>query len=163
MRAVAYPNDLERRRQAHDEYLIGLEFYHKRQWKPAARHFAMADKKAGCDDVFMHLYMSYQGLCQVLSGDVSGLNLCRHAASMETIQAQVFLNLAVAELKFKHRKRACTAIRLGLDIDTRHAGLIKLRSRMGVRRPPCLSFLPRDNPLNKWLGRVTYQRMTAAQ
>jgi len=163
MRASVYPATGTRRREALDEYQIGLAFYQKKQWKTAARHFGQADQKAGHDDVYMHLYMSYQGLCQVLSGDISGLNLCRRAASLEVLQPTVFLNLAVAELKLRHRKRACSAIRTGLGLDPGHAGLLKLRSRMGVRRAPCLVFLSRNNLLNKWLGRATYQPLPAAR
>lgn len=162
MRASVNPVLESRRREAQDEYQLGLAFYKKKQWKTAARHFGQADQKAGYDDIYMHLYMSYQGLCQVLSADVSGLNLCRHAASMETLQPAVFLNLAVAELKLRHRKRACSAIRQGLRLDPRHNELRELRHRIGSRRKPCLQFLSRDNLLNKWLGRVTYQRLSAA-
>jgi len=129
----------------------------------AALHFGQADQKAGHDDVYMHLCMSYQGLCQLLSGDSSGLNLCRYAASMETLQPAVFLNLAIAELKLRHRKRACSALRLGLGLDPEHTGLLKLRTRIGVRRSPCLKFLSRNNLLNKWLGRITYERLSAAR
>ena len=163
MRATVYPSSHSRRREAQDEYQMGLAFYQKKQWKMAARHFGQADQKAGHDDVYMHLYMSYQGLCQLLSGDISGLNLCRYAASMETLQPTVFLNLAIAELKLRHRKRACSALRLGLGLDPKHAGLLKLRTRIGVRRSPCLKFLSRNNLLNKWLGRITYERLSAAR
>ncbi len=162
MRASVYPTSDTRRREAQDEYQMGLAFYRKKQWKTAARHFGQADKKAGHDDLFMHLYMSYQGLCQVLSGDISGLNLCRYAASMETLQPDVFRNLAIAELKLRHRKRACSAIRLGLGLDPKHAGLLKLRAGIGVRRRPPVQFLSRDNLLNKWLGRITHQRLSTA-
>ena len=163
MAETVYPNDTRRRRASYEEYLLGLEFYKSRQWKTAARHFALAEQTSSYDDVHMHLYMSYQGLSLVLSGDVSGLNLCRHAASMETIQATVFLNLALAEVRFNHRKRACSAIRLGLGIDPRHSELLSLRKSMGMRRRPCLAFLSRSNPVNKWLGRLTYQRLTLSQ
>ncbi len=162
MRGTAYPDFAERRRQAHDEYLLGLEFYKKRQWKAAARHFSLAELKSSYDDTFMHLYMSYQGLCQLLGGDISGLNLCRHAASMETIQATVFQNLALAEMRLKHRKRACSAVKFGLDIDPHNSALIRMRQKMGLRRPPCVKFLKRNHLLNKWLGRLTYQRLSAA-
>lgn len=162
MRASVYPTSETRRSEARDEYQMGLAFYQKKQWKTAARHFGQAEQRAGHDDVHMHLYMSYQGLCQVLSGDISGLNLCRYAASMETLQATVLQNLAIAELKLRHRKRACSAIRLGLRLDSKHAGLIKLRTRIGVRRKPYLQFLSRDNLLNKWLGRITHQRLSTA-
>jgi hypothetical protein len=149
-------------RVAREEYDLGLAFYRKKQWKTAARHFTEAERKCAHDDVCMHLYMSYQGLCQVYSGDISGLNLCRRAAAMETIQARVFINLALAELKLNHRKRACSAVKIGLAIDHTEPNLLRLRDRMGVRRNPVVPFLRRENPLNKWLGRFTWQRLQTA-
>jgi hypothetical protein len=152
----------DRVRVAREEYDLGLAFYRKQQWKTAARHFAEAGRKSGPDDVCIHLYMSYQGLCQVYSDDISGLNLCRRAAAMETIQSRVYVNLALAELKLKHRKRACSAVKIGLRIDRTDPNLLRLRDRMGVRRTPVLPFLSRENLLNKLLGRYTWQRLQIA-
>jgi hypothetical protein len=159
MRVSTLPSTGERVRIAREEYDLGLSFYRKHQWNTAGRHFAEAGRKCGPDDVHMHLYMSYQGLCQVYCGDISGLNLCRRAAAMETIQSRVFVNLALAELKLKHRKRACSAVKIGLSIDHTDPNLLKLRDRMGVRRSPVLPFLKREHLLNKWLGRYTWQRL----
>ena len=123
------------------EYTLGQEFFKRKQWKTAARHFAAAERMSGRNDIHQFLYRSYHGLSLVNCGDFSGLNLCRNAAGMETIDADVFLNLALAELRMKHRKRACNAVSLGLDIDPRHSGLQKLRRSMGMRRRPCVPFL----------------------
>jgi len=149
----------ERAQQVQQEYQLGLEFFRKQHWKTAARHFGLADQKSGRHDVHQHLYRSYHGLSLVYCGDVSGLNLCRHAAAKETLQATVFRNLALAEIRFRHRKRACAAVRLGLQLDPAHAGLLQLRCDMGVRRNPCLPFLRRENLLNKWLGKATYRNV----
>lgn len=163
MRVSNLPATGERVRIAREEYDLGLTFYRKQQWRTAARHFAEAGCKCGHDDVHMHLYMSYQGLCQVYSGDISGLNLCRRAAAMETIQPRVFVNLALAELKMKHRKRACSAVKLGLSVDHTDPTLLRLRERMGVRRSPVVPFLKREHLLNRWLGRYTWQRLQTVQ
>jgi len=144
---------------SHEEYQLGLALYQKKQWKAAARHFGQADSRASRDDVFQQLYRSYHGLSLLYGGDVSGLNLCRHAAGVETIQAHVFLNLALAELKMRHRKRACHAVQLGLKIDPRDKELRELRTRMGMRRRPSIPFLKRESLLNKWLGKITYRRL----
>lgn len=148
----------DRMQQARNEYQLGLAFFGKKQWKTAARHFRLADERAPRNDIDAHLYRSYHGLALIYCGDVSGLNLCRNAAGRETLRAAVFLNLALAELHFSHRKRACSAVTHGLQLDPRHAGLLKVRGRMGVRREPCVRFLKRDNPLNRWLGKATYPR-----
>ncbi|HFD78896.1 MAG TPA: hypothetical protein ENK05_00705 [Gammaproteobacteria bacterium] len=142
---------------ARAEYQLGLNFFRRKQWKTAARHFGLAEQKAGRHDIHRNLYMSYHGLSLLYSGDVSGLNLCRHAAAHETIEATVCQNLVLAEIRFHHRKRACDAIALGLGIDPAHRGLLKLRRKLGVRRRPCIPFLRRENLLNKWLGKATYR------
>jgi hypothetical protein len=150
-------------RAAREDYELGLVFYGRKQWTTAARHFATAERKCGCDDINRHLYLSYQGLCLVYSGDVSGLNLCRRSAAMETVRSGIFLNLALAELKLNFRKRAHRAISVGLDINPTDAELLELRQKMGVRRPPILPFLSRENLLNRWLGSYTYQRLQTAR
>ena len=157
MEQSAYPDNQARIRQARQECELGRQFFKKNQWKIAARHFAVAEQMSGRNDIHKYLYRSYHGLSLVNCGDFSGLNLCRNAASMETIDAEVFLNLALAELKMNHRKRACDAVSLGLEIDPRHADLLKLRRTMGMRRKPVVPFLKRENPLNKWLGKATYR------
>ncbi len=149
----------ERAQQVQQEYQLGLAFLRKQYWKTAARHFALAEKKSARHEIQGRLYRSYHGLSLVFSGDISGLNLCRHTAARETRQATVFHNLALAEMRLRHRKRACEAIRTGLKLDPVHAGLLKLRQDMGERRNPCLPFLKRNNPLNKWLGKATYRKL----
>jgi hypothetical protein len=148
----------ERAQQVQQEYQLGLAFFRMKRWKTAARHFELADQKCGRHDVRQRLYRSYHGLSLVYSGDISGLNLCRHTAAKEKIKADVFRNLALAELHFSHRKRAWTAVELGLRLNPVHTGLLELRGDMGVRRAPCLPFLSRGNLLNKWLGKATYRR-----
>jgi hypothetical protein len=157
MDELLYPGATERMREAREEYQLGRTFFEKKQWKTAARHFGQAERKSGRADVYQHLYRSCHGLALVYSGDVSGLNLCRNAAGLETVNAEVFLNLALAELRFQHRKQACRAVSRGLKLDPRHKQLVALRSKMGTRRPPCVPFLKRDNVLNKWLGKATYR------
>jgi len=152
---------LARERRARDEYELGIAFFRKKQWRTAARHFSQAERRCSRGDTCLQFYRSWHGLALVYSGDVCGLNLCRNAAASENIHATVFQNLVLAELHFRHRKRACATLQRGLSVDPKHRGLLKLRRSMGVRRQPCLGFLDRDNPLNKWLGKLTYRHARA--
>ncbi len=145
-------------RDAREDYRLGLAFFRRRQWRSAARHFGLADRKSRRDDDHANLYRSYHGLSLIYCGDVSGLNLCRHAAGVENIKPGVFVNLVLAELRFRHRRRAWEALCRGFDVDPDNPQLRKLARKMGVRRRPCLPFLKRAHPLNKWLGKVTYRR-----
>lgn len=157
MRETVKPDSDARSVRADEEFHLGLAFLKKKQWKTAARHFRAADTGCPRGDPRARLYRSYHGLALVSSGDVSGLNLCRHAAGSPTGHAEVFLNLALAEIRLNHRRRACEAVAVGLHLDPRQSRLLRLRARLGVRRKPCVPFLNRNNPLNKWLGRITYR------
>ncbi|HHJ13169.1 MAG TPA: hypothetical protein ENJ79_02165 [Gammaproteobacteria bacterium] len=145
-------------RCARDEYELGITFFRKKQWRNAARHFAQAALDSRPDDPARERYRAWQGLALVYAGDLSGLNLCRHAAAAERMDATVYQNLALAELKLRHRKRAVEAVQKGLALDPGHRGLCKLRRNMGARRRPCLIFLDRNNPINKWLGKLTWKQ-----
>ncbi len=150
-----------RERRAREEYRLGLVFFQRRQWSAAARHFHAAQRLCHRDDLGLRLYTSWQGLALVCCGDGSGLNLCRNVAAAERLDATVFLNLAVAELRLGHRRQAVVAVARGLSMDPDHAGLRRLREDMGERRRPALPFLPRNNPLNRWLGRLSYRKAAA--
>jgi Tfp pilus assembly protein PilF len=159
MTAQAAHTPATRIQEAEEEYQLGRVFFNKKQWRIASQHFSLAEKRAPRNDAQLHLYRSWHGLALVYSQDISGLNLCRHAAAAKGIEATVFQNLVLAELKLNHRKRACEALRQGLRLDPRHRGLLMLKQKVRLRRRQCLTFLKRENPLNKWLGKMTYRRM----
>ena len=142
--------------QFHTEFLLGQQHYKQGDLTTALGCFKAAYQSVDFMHAHARAYMSYLGITQVLLNDVSGLNLCRQAAQEELHAAEIFENLVRAELKLGHRKRACDALRRGLRVDKGHPGLRALRDAMGVRRGPCLSFLDRDNPLNRLLGKMTY-------
>jgi hypothetical protein len=56
------------------------------------------------------------------------------------------------------RRRAVTALDLGLAVQPGNRSLQHFRGMLGVRRPPVLRFLGRDHPINVALGRLR-QRM----
>jgi hypothetical protein len=136
----------------------GLERWHSHDLRGALDCFRQLDQRADREDAYGNLYTSYHGVALVYTGDISGLNLCRQAASVERFQPDVFCNLALAEHKLNHRRRAYQAMMRGLKLDPRHPGLQQLRSQMGVRRRPALPFLARNNLVNRMLGRMTYRR-----
>lgn len=143
--------------QLHPDFIQGQRSFRQGDLKTALACFKSAYQATADEHVYAHLYMSYLGLTQVLLNDVSGLNLCRRAAAEETQRGEVFENLTRAELKLGHRKQACDALRRGLKVDRANASLKALREEMGMRRNPILGFLDRDNPLNRFLGKLTYR------
>ncbi len=97
---------------------------------------------------------SYYGLTQVLNSNENGLLLCRDAASKETHDGDVFLNLACAELESNNRKRAIEAIQQGMNIDPHNARVRRACAMLDCRKKCCLEFLPRQHRLNHFLGRL---------
>ena len=93
-------------------------------------------------------------MARVLSGDVTGLDMCRQAAKSELIDGDVYLNLARAEWHVENRKATIIVLKKGLNIDNRHPGLRQMREQLGVRQRSPLPFLPRTHSLNKALGKL---------
>jgi len=85
-----------------------------------------------------------------------GRDLCRRAAASDFYQPEVLYNLARVEVLAKNRREAVKALETGLQLDPQHRGLNRLKKEIGVRRLPVLGFLSRDNPLNRFLGRIRH-------
>ena len=106
-------------------------------------------------------YLSYAGLLLALTehrfGDAE--KLCLEALGMLQNYPQLYLNLAEV---YQKARRPCKAIEVlekgwvsvGRDFRIRHA-----LEKIGRRRTPVLSFLPRSHPLNRILGKLRYRLM----
>ena len=110
------------------------------------------------DDSY-NLVLSAYGLSQVLSDDElsssqNGLLLCRDAANSESLDGDVFLNLACAEWVSNNRKRVIDALRQGIKIDADHQRLNNACLKVGCRKRCCFSFLPRSHKVNRFFGRL---------
>jgi tetratricopeptide (TPR) repeat protein len=138
------------------EFRQGLAYLAEGEPEEALDAFARADIRTSRDDVYKNKYQSFHGFLLLQSGHSKGIELCRSAAAQECFDGDVFYNLARAELEISHRREAIQAIRRGLDIDSTHPDLIRLRQRLGVRRNVMFSFLSRDNPINRIIGKFTY-------
>jgi hypothetical protein len=98
---------------------------------------------------------SYKGLC-VARGKkqrVQGMNLCRLAADMDFYQPECFLNLGRVCLDMGRRSEAHDAFKRGLSLDAKHPAIHRELARMGRRKAPPISFLPRKHFLNRLLGK----------
>ena len=103
-------------------------------------------------------YESYYGLCLAQNRSQSrlhdALKHCRKAAQMEAYRADVWMNLGRVAMAAGRRGEAYRAFDRGRSLDPTHRGIVKELRRLGVRRPPAVSFLPRQNPINVFLGRL---------
>ncbi len=103
---------------------------------------------------------SYLGLSQVLISDLNGLLLCRDAASSETRDGDVFLNLACAEWHTGSRGRAIDAVAWGRKVDRKHEQLIQASLLLDTRRRSAIPLLPREHLLNRLFGRMMRRSRT---
>ncbi len=104
------------------------------------------------------IIQSYLAYCIAMErGQISdALDLCRAAIEAEPHNPEHYLNLARVYLKAKRKDEAIAALRKGLSFgDNREIRV--LLERLGLRKKPVFSFLPRNSFLNKYLGLILRQ------
>lgn len=79
--------------------------------------------------------------------------LCRQALEAEPAEVRHYYHLGRIYLTAGQKPLAITAFRRGLKLQ-RYQPIIDELRRLGVRRPPVFTSLPRDHVLNKSFGRL---------
>ncbi len=82
-----------------------------------------------------------------------GLTFCRDALEREPDNPLHYLNMARIQLLMRNQNEALDLLRQGAACghdDT----ILALIEEIGTRKPPVLSFLHRDHPVNKYLGMI---------
>ena len=82
-----------------------------------------------------------------------GLELCRTAIGHDPDNPVHFLYLCKIHLVAGRKEEALQALRQGMALGGTPE-IERLIEIIGTRKPPVLPFLARDNPLNKFLGRM---------
>ena len=133
---------------AHKEFDTGLTLFKAGNILRALGHFekAMAEHPTS-------LCASYYAFCMAKErGHVKkGIALCREALEKEPGTPVHYLNLARIHLLGNNKTDAITALREGMQ----HAPdpeIKDLLDLIGVRKPPVVRSLPRDHPVNRYLG-----------
>ena len=104
------------------------------------------------------LTASYLGFCIATErGKISdAISLCSQAIEEEPHEPRHYLNLAKVYLKADLKPECLNALRKGIaQGDDPQIRL--LLETVGVRKPPLLSFLPRKNFLNRYLGFILHR------
>jgi tetratricopeptide (TPR) repeat protein len=101
------------------------------------------------------IIQSYLGYCIAMErGQITdALNLCQSAMKAEPNNPEHYLNLARVYLKEKRKDEAIAALRKGLSVGDNH-DIRLLLERLGLRKKPIFSFLPRNSFLNKYPGLI---------
>ncbi len=140
------------------------ELLKAQDYKAAERAYKKVLDSIDAHDDRYNFVLSAYGLSQVLNGNAAvnnqesskqnGLLLCRDAANNESLDGDVFLNLACAEWVSNNRKRVINALRQGIKIDADHQRLNNACLKVGCRKRCCFSFLPRSHKMNRFFGRL---------
>jgi predicted Zn-dependent protease len=100
-------------------------------------------------------YLSYAGLLAALTeqrfGDAE--TLCLEALGMQHNHPQLYLNLAEVYQNAGRPQEAIEVLEKGLVSAGHDFRIRRAREKIGARRRPVLSFLPRSHPLNRILGK----------
>jgi hypothetical protein len=139
-------------RAAHEE---GVAAFVARDLTAAHAAFERAHRRDPRDPVFM----SWYGLTLVLVERNSnlGVSLVDQALRVAGPSPELLLNSARAHLALKQRERAIRAVGRGLELWPSDPRLIAARDALGWRSKPIISFLSRNNPLNRILGRLRHR------
>ncbi len=138
-----------------DDFLDGLECFRIDDYEGALLLFRAADECAEMDDIYQNRYTSFHGLSRVCMGDSSGVKLCRKAVVGETRDVEVYYNLAMAEHRLGFRESTYMALRRGLKVDPEHAGLLRLKQQLVLRKKHGLiPGLKRNNIVNRLVGKL---------
>lgn len=153
------------KRKTPSEYLEEVKIYLKRKDFKKAIHLLTISLKDYPDEPFL---LSYYGCLEaVLNADHSyGIQIClkafeklneRMPFGQEFFYPTLYLNLGRAYLASGNKKKAAEAFQKGLIYDNDNKDLIQEIKKLGIRRKPAISFLPRTNPINKYIGIILHK------
>ena len=99
-------------------------------------------------------YLSFYGLCIALAREDydTALRICERAVKMDPDNPINRVNLGKVYKLQGENSTAYDIFIKAWKLDKSHPAAAAELSRMGVRRPPVISFLPRSHWLNKQLG-----------
>jgi tetratricopeptide (TPR) repeat protein len=98
--------------------------------------------------------LSAYGLClaRVEGKRKMGAELCQRAIQLQSYEARHRANLVRVYIVAKNRKKAVETLDDSMKKLKNDPELIRVRQEIGYRQAPMLTFLPRQNPINKWFG-----------
>jgi len=114
------------------------------------------------------ILLSYHGYIEALVNKqyAEGIKICRQSFKILKNQMSLvegfflpilYLNLGRTYLTGRKKKEAYSSFQKGLELDKKNEDILKELKKLGVRKKPFFPFLSRTNPLNKYMGMLTYE------
>ncbi|MEX1310852.1 MAG: hypothetical protein AB1Z65_10565 [Candidatus Sulfomarinibacteraceae bacterium] len=112
------------------------------------------------DKIIAASVFSYYGLCiAALRKQYSdGIKYCELSLKVQSSNPEHYENQAKIHLLARSRARAVDALFEGLSYDPNNKAINKILDGIGRRREPVISFLPRNNVLNVYLGKKRHEK-----
>jgi tetratricopeptide (TPR) repeat protein len=106
---------------------------------------------------------SFYGVCvaAVHRHYAEAAKYCNISLKSQFMDPDHHTNLGLVYLERNDRRSAVQHLHAGLRIQPKNARIHQILDEIGRRKRPVLSFLPRDNPINVWLGRWRADRERA--
>jgi len=135
--------ELTRRENYHEALVIFEEHL------PGLTSGSIPDKRVAAGAV------SYYGVCvaKVRRKYAEAVQYCNVSIKANIFDPEHRYNLALVYLERDDRKAAVEALNSGLRLNPKHPRINRIFDEIGRRQKPAIPFLPRNNPLNVWLGR----------
>lgn len=136
----------------------GIELCRQGQWQEGFYLLCLTADGQEVNDLPSEFfaYLGY-GLARFQDELEEGVRMCRRAVELDSYNTNSHYLLAQTCLLAGDRRSAVEAIERGLRVDSTSERLRNLKSAIGERRRPVLSFLPRRHLLNRTLGRWRHQ------
>lgn len=137
------------------EFKEGLRALQKGSPQSAAAHL----HKAVEQDRANPFYLSFYGLAlaRVNRHSAEAEDLCIEALRMNRTQAHLYLNLAEVYVRMGQREYALSTLYNGLQHTRWHSRVVRALEVLGIRRRPVITFLARQNFLNRQLGKLRHR------
>jgi tetratricopeptide (TPR) repeat protein len=142
----------------HEDFRQGLSFFEAGNFEVASVFFSELLETEAFIEEDVSICRSWNGLSKALDGDREGVVDCRIAVQIDRPSLQAYLNLARAELEVGNVEKLLIALEKGISLYPNSRKLRDLYDRYDRRGPPPISFLSRDNPLNRLLGQIRRNR-----
>lgn len=145
----------------HEHFLTGVRMLYACRYGDALAHF----KEAVMLEPTAFGYLSYLGLATAHAERrfADAEQLCRRAIEREYHKPEHYHNLGEVHLLAGRRKEALKAFNQALSWNPAHEASLDALRKMGVRRPPIIPALPRNHPINVFLGKTLRRSKRSAR
>jgi tetratricopeptide (TPR) repeat protein len=160
--------NIEHKRAIFDQVAEAVEMTKNEQYAEALEIFEETLPQLSSADVSAKPVLSnsssFYGVCvaMVKRRYAEAVKYCNLSLKSQFMDPDHHTNLGLVYLERNDRKSAIEHFHAGLRIQPKNRRIHMILKDIGRRRPPVVSFLPRNNFINVWLGRKRAEKEEAS-